>query len=365
MLSEVRVINNPFPPIALQEQEPSDKVRYIQQLYSEKLFPELQSTGQPFLKASRRKYEELENSIWVDKNGNIFEQYHSKDRNGVSTGIPKGLLGEGDCKKVWMLKPLHVNSGCPEMVRARFHLERMTGTLQKRLEAFQKFKSELDSEHLLIPEMVVTINSKGEKVVYQMMPKALGDLSKFSRNLSHLGRLRAGRDAGLGLIGMHKQGCAHLHLTTANIMIMKNDRNNPEIKLCDFDMTIKSGMGVLYSWRKDAYTDPRCLRFENNGLNDAKIHDQFSFGVFLCKIFTGYLPRNLMESDDLAKDMEEKDLEVRGFHLLSDDIKKIIRACCLGNNRTYQLPEFVAVINRLIDEHSKSILSRSVNFKAH
>lgn len=370
-------------PTALPEKENLQSALSYDQSYAdpvlklcvEKLLPELQRSGQPFMKVSRKKHLFLENSIWVDRNGNIFEQYHSKNQIGYPNNDikNKGLAGEGGCKTIWDLKPLHIKSDCPQMVRARFHLDRMTESLLKRLEAFiddAKNENGLNSKYLLKPDMVITTNAKGEKVVYQMMPKGFADLSRISTKLSHLGRLRAMRDAGLGLIDMHNQGWAHLHVTTANIMVMNRKRDNPVTKLGDFDMSMKLGEGTGFSFRTDEYTDPKTLRFDCTGLESAKIHDQFAFGIVLCEILTGHLPRenytaeNLAVGmvDNLAEWMTEKDLQaISGFSLLNEAIQNVIRNCCIGPRkaRPYRLPEFVKDIEKEIDELPISKKARS------
>lgn len=389
----------------------SERIVLLPKIYAEKLFPLMQKFDWPFMKVSRKdplwkqNCFTVENSLLLDMHGNIFEKIHTKDKNGapIQSMKNKGFVGKGGYKTVWDLKPLHINPDCPEMVWAKFHPKRLTDTLLERLKAFQKFKNEIHSEHLLIPETIVSCNSKDMPVIYQLMPKAHGgdtlQALKDGNRLSYLGWLRTIRDVGKGLLHMHEANCAFLDLRPENVMLMNRDRDNPVSKLCDFDLSRKfkaEDNSPYYVGTKNVFIDPKCVRRETCGFEDAKIQDQFSFGALLSLFIAKYAPReSVMEEimlnyenqkkicigsktekeltcdekkqlDEIEKDyyikkkvtlaewVTEEDLnEIPDFGLVNEAIQNIIRNCCVGpaEDRPYRLPEFVATLDKVIDEY--------------
>lgn len=339
----------------------SDQLDLIQRLYVNELLPHLKSTGQPFIKESRKKHTFLENSILADKSGNVFEQYHWRDKKGILVNVKeKGLLGKGAHKRVWDLKPLHPNYAGTQMVRARFDwVHSRSNTTQEQARNLEKLKNEVNSRFLLIPDTITYTSYCGLAAIVQMMPKALGgdlfDILRKMECLSYLGRLRVMRNVGLGLMDMHEKQWAHLDVKPKNIALMDQDPDSPISKLCDFDFTrkFKPKESSTYIKGTPLYMDPKCLNNKATGLEDAKIHDQFSFGITLCEVLTGITPREELKVIELRAWVTEKDLkEVSGFSELDENIRNIIMECCVGPTemRPYRLPDYVAAIEMVIND---------------
>lgn len=352
------------------EKKPSDRLELIEKLFSDVQLPLMQKHNLPFIKSSRRNYD-LENSIIAFPNGDIFEQYHRKDIQGHSiAGMEKkGLQGEGATKKVWELKPLHGNT---KMARASFESHIICDAvlfndLNERLERIKKFKNEIDSDLFLLPDYLVYKATNGQKKILQTMPLAEGgDLEKLkeaellsnTKLLSYLGRLRVIRRLLLALIEMHERGWAHFDVKPANILLMNKDPDNPISKLGDLDDAAKIGWNDAFHKGSPLYMDPKCLNLQARGFEDARVHDQFSFGMTAYALLVGKTPRESFESVlDLLPWVTEDDLkENPGFDELPKKMQDIIRKCSVGpaDQRKYRLPEFLEDIEEMIEELSPS-----------
>lgn len=341
--------------------QPLNQLDLIELLYRQELLPHMKSVEQPFIKVSRKKCDFLENSILVNQAGEVFEQYHWNDKKGcMNTDVEKkGLLGMGSSKRVWELKPLNPNLTSIQMVRARFHLTlSRSREVQEQVNNVEKLKNKVDCRFLLIPNSITYTASCGFLTIVQMMPKALGgDLSYASKReecLSYLGRLRAMRDLGLALTGMHIRNWAHLDVKPQNVILMSQDPNNPILKLTDFDFTrkFKENDASSFCCGTARYMDPKTLNNEACGLEDAKIHDQFSFGATCYELLTGDNVRKSVDEKVLKEWVKEADLNTNPkFLLLDESIQDIIRKCCLGPSeiRPYKLPEFAAMLEEVIN----------------
>lgn len=339
--------------------QPSNQLDLIERLYRQELLPHMESSGQPFIKVSRRAYVFLQNSILANRE-EVFEQYHWNDKEGspVTSIEKKGLLGEGACKRVWELKSLYPSSS-PEMVRTRFHwtLSR-SDVVKKQLKKIEKFKNTVNTRFLLIPDSSTYAASCGFEAIVQMMPRAAGgDLFHASKRMSYLGRMLAIHSLGLALTDMHIKNWVHLSVKPHNIMLMNQDLNSPISKLSDFDFVRKFETNTApYFAGTPRYMDPKCLKNESRGLEDAKIHDQFSFGVTLYEVLTGNVLRKSFQQELLKEWVKEEDLNTSpSFAQLNESIQSIIRQCCLGpaDTRPYKLLEFLSIIEGLIKEGAK------------
>lgn len=339
---------------------PLNRLDLVELLYQKELLPNMKSTGQPFIKVSRRKYDFLENSILANHSGEIFEHYHwkGKDGNKIADVEKKGFLGIGSYKRVWDLKPLTLNLTPTQRVRARFHwnLSR-SPTVQEQLNKLEEFKKKVNPRFLLIPDSSIYIASSGLTAIVQMMPKAFGgdlfDVLKKEDRLSYLGRLRAIYNLGVAITDMHEINWVHLDVKPHNTMLMTQDVNHPTSKLIDFDFAKEFKPNDTSSYCKGTprYMDPKCLNKKTRGLEDAKIHDQFSFGVTFYELLTGQVFRESFDLMLLKEWVKESDLTASPrFLKLNERIQDIIRGCCLGSSeiRPYRLPQFLPILEELI-----------------
>ncbi len=356
--------------------QPEDYLDSIERLLTLEIFPLLKSSGEPFVKVSRRKFTFLKNSLLVNQKREAFEQYHSEDVT-VNENFcikNKGLIGEGSFKRVWDLKPLFPHLIATQMVRTRFHwTHSRSEVVLNQLEKLKKLKKKMNLEFLLIPDSIKYDSSCDLKAIVQMMPKALGkDLNfvmKDMEYLSYLGKLRSIRNLALALIDMHTKNWVHLDVKPQNVLRMNQDPDDPILKLIDFDLVLKFKPEDTSEYCRGSfrYMDPKCIRRESRGLEDGKIHDQFSFGVTSFEVLTGDEFRKSLQEKKFKKWVKEKELnESLNFLKLDEEIQNIIRSCVLSSskNRPYRLPQVVKTLDILINQEVEKLsIESEYNYK--
>lgn len=330
----------------------------VEQLYYRRLLPFMQRHRLTWMKASRQAYPFLHRSLWVNQEGHIYEQFHhTLFETADFFRIPsenKMLKGKGGYKHVWALKPFYPNANQPAMVRSRFH-GLPPGSLEAETMKLLRLKEEVQSAELLIPFSFSYKNSNFEKEFAQVMPDMVGGTlfhAARAGKLSYLGKLRAIYNLGLALLAMHSKGWAHRDVKPENVMLASTNEDYPNAKLIDFDFAAKLNDQIKSSRRFSTpqYADPAILKGYQEGIEEAKVNDQFSLGATIYCIFIGTPLRNELSTNLLTDWVEERQLNNRIFRVLNPLIQDIVRRCCIGpfESRPYRLPSFIGLIGELI-----------------
>lgn len=340
-----------------------NKKSTVEEIYYQKLLPRMQESGKEWDKASRQIYQQLPKSIWFNKNGEMYQQIHKKDFTTTEqyfvAGQDKHLRGEGGYKKIYDVVPKYIQAPSSEIVRASFINPSAEGVSENR-NLLEKLKKEVNCRHLLIPNFVIYEKLNGLKVESQVMPSMVGDLHDAIKHdkLSYIGKLRAARDICQGLIDMHMEKWVHGDFKPKNILLASDDPDNPMAKISDFDFAKKISKRSKQIIKPGTYhyTDPSVMKSHAEGLNDAKLNDQFSFGATLYQLLTKSYLRTGEKSYDFHTSVKKHDLEkVRKFKHLDLRLQDIITKCCVGSNRGYHLRQILETLAILISEEEAGL----------
>jgi hypothetical protein len=331
----------------------------IEELYYRQLLPCMFKEDREWCKASRRIHKYLPHSIWADCSGNFYKQIHGSDRI-TSDGIKvtgsynKELIGQGTYKNVWALKPFYSGQHVPAVVRAHF----IGGVDQEKIDWLEghlsSLQKRLSNKYLLFPSFVYHDGS-----VSQVMPAMVGgDLKNavLKKLFDSIVLLKIVCNAGSGLCALHHKSHFHHDFKPANIMISSCDPRDAKGKLGDFDFLrfIASSSHMLAQDITPIYSDPLSLQLVSRGQWGALLQDQFSFGATLYFVCTGnYLRDDVKDIEGLRALVTESDLELQpAFGKLDKRLQAIIRSCCLGDARTYELPDHIKTLKAVIAEQS-------------
>ena len=192
----------------------------------------------------------------------------------------------------------------------------------------------------IVPTHMIFRPLSAEKDLYVVMDYVPSDISTFLKT-SH--QTTEGlvqymvAQLLLGMVGMHKCGCAHRDLSTRNVLL--NERS--EVAIADFglarffDPEERMSFGVVTQW----YRAPEVV---TDAQYDAKV-DVWSCGVIMCELFMGShifpgKPNDL--ADQLTKIMRivgvpDKNLFTKPGATLStssDNAKRYVLRVCNGSN---------------------------------
>lgn len=346
---------------------PKKNVKIMEHLYYRIYLPFMEKNELQWMKASRQTYPFLHRSLWVNNKGAIYEQRHKSDFV-TSDGIPippedKNLKGKGGFKRVYGLKPFYPEPFFPPMVRSRFYRDPPI-EYEKMIKNLSKIRNEVESDKIILPYTVCHRKPSTDQRVYtQIMPEMLKDLFQAIDEdvLSMEGKLNVMLDLGQAILSMHEKGWVHRDIKPENIMLTSLSADYPEAKLLDFDFMAKltNEKKSVRKFGTFQYADPTISQGRMEGLEEAKISDQFGFGATLYHVFTGFGLRADASLLQLKSWVKEEDLDANElFKFLHSEIKEIVKSCCLGDvsGRPYRLPEFVAKLGKLSENGGVQII---------